>query len=327
VSGGTGRPVVVFSRRWKEQSLEQSYVIRSIAGAASRSAAVSVVTPGAPGPPLGDGGFDVLHIGQDGSGDWPSAGSASLPMEMPKGAVVIVDELSEALGDLLKTLGMQQHVFGVGPATTVTSSTPASVLSVVQGGGESDAHFVGMHVPVNPLAAVHRHNGFGYVDYILILSDRTGSHSEPPGAAAWLTSGFPAANVVVVENAEASLWRGRALRGSTSVDSRTDLWRLIAHARVCVDTAPGAIVARECVESLRFGTPILVPEGATAATCHIAGGGGLTYRNAAELLEGVGQLADQPFRSRLSQAGREYADANYGDPHAFSERVRSAIDQ
>ena len=117
-------------------------------------------------------------------------------------------------------------------------------------------------MPINPLAATHRHNGLGFTGYLLVLSDRVGSPevSPPTPMAAWLTARFPDKEVVVVEDAAAAVWRGRVLRGIVDVYTRTDLWRLVAHARVTVDLSPGPIIARECVESLRFGTPIVVPQ-------------------------------------------------------------------
>jgi hypothetical protein len=190
---------------------------------------------------------------------------------------------------------------------------------------DRDDHFIGLHVPINPLAATHRHNGFGFVDYVLLLSGRAGSHEVPPDEVAWVTAGFPDADVVVIENGIASVWKGRALRGSTAVDTRTDLWRLIAHARVCIDLSPGATLAKECIEALRYGTPILVPNEATAAAVHARSGGGLTYESMGQLVQCVTQLLDDTTRQTLSDAGRRYADSTYGDPIAFTERVTAVL--
>ena len=60
-----------------------------------------------------------------------------------------------------------------------------------------------------------------------------------------MSAAFHDAYVIVVENAVAAAWKGRVLRGTTSVDTRMDLWRLIAHANVCVDLDPGPQIARE----------------------------------------------------------------------------------
>jgi hypothetical protein len=181
-------------------------------------------------------------------------------------------------------------------------------------------------VPINPLAATHRHNGFGFTGYILVLSDRTGTPAVAPPTpmVAWLTARFPDKEVVVVEGATAAVWRGRVLRGIVDVYTRTDLWRLVAHARVTVDLAPGPIIARECIESLRFGTPILVPA-ASAARPHADAGGGMTFTGYPELLAGVAHLSDDDVRATMSSRGRTYADAHYGDQRAFVDVVSRAL--
>ncbi len=37
-----------------------------------------------------------------------------------------------------------------------------------------------VHIPINPLAAAHRHNGFGFTGYMLVLSGRERPHDIPP---------------------------------------------------------------------------------------------------------------------------------------------------
>ena len=153
---------------------------------------------------------------------------------------------------------------------------------------------VGVHVPVNRLAEQYRHHGFGFTDYPLVLSDRTGAErEEPPPAAAWISAAFIEADVVVVEDAVAWAWKGRALRGKVSVDTRMDLWRLLAHANVCIDLAPGPYIARECIEALRFGTPIIVPDRPGPGAVHARASGGATFRDASELLEAAASLRER----------------------------------
>ncbi len=157
---------------------------------------------------------------------------------------------------------------------------------------------------MNRLAEQHRHHGFGFTGYLLVLSDRTGAHEGPPPAAAWLSSAFNDADVVVVEDAVASGWKGRALRGKVSVDTRMDLWRLLAHANVCIDLAPGSHIARECIEALRFGTPIIVPQDSGPGALHAAGAGGATFRDESELLAAVDHLpGGYRARRRVSPGG------------------------
>jgi len=189
----------------------------------------------------------------------------------------------------------------------------------------SAVHQVGLHVPVNPLAAAHRHNGLGFTGYVLVLSDRGPDEADaktPTPLASWIVARFPRRHVVVVEQAVASIWRSRSLRGRVTVDTRTDLWRLVAHAQVVVDLRPGPLVARECVESMRYGIPVVVPAG-TVASDLAALGGGLWYHGVAELLGCVDAFGDSDLRDTLGEQGREVADKLYGDPGRFVERVRA----
>jgi hypothetical protein len=315
---GNASPALVLSRSWKADQGELPFVVRTVAGAASRRGPVTVLTPDdAPGP-VADGAFDLFGVG---SGDVWTARDVHLPSPLGEGSIIIVDEITDDLTPWLRSTS-PQAVFAIADASG--GAVPRTILSIVGGGDDGEAPFIGLHVPVNPLAAAHRHNGFGFVGYLLVLSDRTGPQAQPPDAAAWLTAAFHDANVVVVEDAVASVWRGRALRGSTTVDSRTDLWRLIAHARVCIDLAPGPFVARECIESLRFGTPIIVPEG-TAAARHAAAGGGLTFASMGQLVHRVEQCDDEAFLLRLADEGKRYADDTYGDPLLFCRRVAQAL--
>ncbi len=312
-------PVVLCSRTWSERSSELAYAIRAIAGAASRGGPIAVCVPGPTGHPEADGAFDLVPVGVDPSGGWPRQPDVT-NLNSPNEAVVVMDVDEPGIEPLLALLphsgrrfALSGEVDGTQPLKTVALET------------DRDEHFIGLHVPINPLAATHRHNGFGFVDYVLLLSGRSGNHEVPPDEVAWVTAGFPDADVVVIENGIASVWKGRALRGSTAVDTRTDLWRLIAHARMCIDLSPGATLAKECIESLRYGTPILVPNNAAAAAVHAQSGGGFTYESMGQLVQRVTQLLDDSIRQTLSDAGRRYADNTYGDPIAFTERVSEVL--
>ncbi len=182
-------------------------------------------------------------------------------------------------------------------------------------------------IPLNPLAQKHRHNGFGFVGYHLVLSGRSGPNEVPPAAASWLTAAFHDQHVIVVEDGIASAWQGRALRGRVHVDSRMDLWRLIAHAAVCVDIDPGPVIARECIEAMRFGTPIMVPAGSGPATVHAAAGRGFAFEEPEELIWAVAALESVPLRSTTSARAQKYADVYYGDPTEFSESLRAVLGQ
>ena len=300
----------VFGCHWLDRRSELAFVTRSIAGAASRCGPVAVVVPGNPGHSVADGAFDLQGVGRVGALRWPD--------DLPTDSVVLVDELTPEV------------------ATLLTRVEPASVLFLSAGNDAPNAAWrrlqlvggddpIGVHVPVNRLAEQHRHHGFGFTNYLLVLSDGTGEQAEPPSAAAWLSAAFSDADVVVVENAVASAWRGRALRGKVSVDTRMDLWRLLAHANVCIDLAPGAHIARECVESMRFGTPIVVPESSGPAAVHARASGGATFADASELLAGVASFQSEAHKAEAARSARHYGDAHYGDPAALVRRVEALL--
>jgi hypothetical protein len=303
---------VIVGCHWLENRSELAFVTRSIAGAASRCGPVVVLVPGDPGR-RADGAFDLEGVGTRGALEWPAGISNE--------TTVIVDDLTAEVTALLADVDPQavQFVSGTGGAAT----NPAWQRLPLVGGHDP----VEVHVPVNRLAEHHRHHGFGFTDYLLVLSDRTDSHEEPPAAAAWLSAAFPKADVVVLEDAVASAWKGRALRGKVTVDTRMDLWRLFAHANACIDLAPGPHIARECVESLRFGTPVIVPDRPGPGAAHAQSSGGATFRDASELLDAAASFQNEAHRAQASAAARLYADTHFGDPAALVRRLRDLIGQ
>jgi hypothetical protein len=175
---------------------------------------------------------------------------------------------------------------------------------------------VAPYVPVNPMAAQDRHHGFGFTDYVLILSGPD-EGSDPPAAADWIGSGLPDADVVVVGDGVASAWKGRSLRGRVGVDTRTDLWRLMAHAIVCVDVAPGPLIGLECIEALRYGTPVIVPDGSGVASFHAKASSGHVFADAAGLVAATLEMHVPRKRAEASESGKAYADEYFGDPDRF----------
>ncbi|MGA3215275.1 MAG: glycosyltransferase [Acidimicrobiales bacterium] len=109
--------------------------------------------------------------------------------------------------------------------------------------------------------------------------------------------------------------------------SRPNLWKLLAHAELCLDLRPQGIVGRETLESLLFGTPVVVPEGTVAAEIAEASQGGLWYRDYGELFDAAKAILDSPsLRARLSREGRAWAEQVHGDQRRFSaQAVRLAF--
>ena len=99
----------------------------------------------------------------------------------------------------------------------------------------------------------------------------------------------------------------------------------LAHANVCIDLGPGAIIARECVEALRFGTPVIVPDEMGPAVLHAQESGGSVFGDPDELLAAVGRMQNDTTRSAVSNAGRRYSESHFGDPVAVVARVQALL--
>jgi len=305
---------------------ELSFVTRAVAGAVSRSAAVTVVAPLESEAREPDGAFDLVGIGVRPGDRWPEPGAARWPTPPGPGTIWILDEASNDAVAILGAFGTMGRAFTIA-AAAATEGTGLRQLSLTPG-DRGASGIVGMHVPVNPLAAAHRHAGLGFTGYVLVLSDRSNTPpvQPPTPAVAWLTARFHDRHIVVVEGGTAAAWKGRALRGVVGVETRTDLWRLLAHASVVVDVAPGTIIGRECIESLLLGTPIVVPEESTAAA-HAHSGGGMTYSAVADLLDAVEFLSGEGARSPVADRGRAYAEEYYGNAGRFVDRVQRTLSQ
>ncbi|HEX3333945.1 MAG TPA: hypothetical protein VHS57_06365 [Acidimicrobiales bacterium] len=278
---------------------------------------MTVLAPGPAGATSPDGVFDVVGIGRD--------GALREPGGLPRDAVVIADELTIEAASVVSSSGLAPGFFLSAPDGS--GAPPWRRLSVVPDLGQEGPWSVRPYVPVSPLAAGDRHHGFGFTGYQLVLAGAAGAGTDPPAAAAWLTAAFHEAEVVVVCDALASSWRGRARRGQVTIDTQMDLWRLLAHASVCVDLDPGTLLARECVEALRFGTPIAVPVESGPAAVHARAGGGFTFADAEELIEGVARMQDGAERSHVAAQGRRYADAAFGDPARLVADVRALLER
>lgn len=241
---------------------------------------------------------------------------------------------------LARRLAPKAPVISWGPGTDETPDRQLAPVdlrlsfvappSTAPGGGSGSTAAgtvdVGFHVPVNPAAGARPHTGFGFVDYLLVLTDgRTmATNRSPTGAVAWITARFPGQWVVVIEAGAAEVWRGRARRGAIAVDNRADLWRLMAHARTVIDLQPGPWLARECVEAMYFATPVVVPA-RSAGAAHAAAGGGLWFADVAEMLGSVEALGDSDVRRALGRQGQTLAKARYGAPQAFVTDLGRAL--
>jgi hypothetical protein len=325
--------IAVFSASWTRAPLcESAVAVRSIAGALSRLATVDVFVPGE-GRPFGDGAFDVAPIR-----------SAQMPRGLYR--AVVVDAGPGDLEELSRSVASR----AAGAPVLSVGSAPIAVDGVLDVGigelhdhdavggrdhpadGDDGAakpvvHHVGLYARVHPGASSRRHHGLVTVpDYLLVLGDRPGvpATPSPSDRARWLLARFAHQYVVVLEGGVARAWRSRSCVAQFSVHTRMDLWILMAQAWGVVDLLPGALYARECVEALRYGVPIVVPDGRAAGRLARASGG-MRFSCTAELLSCAEALGDTTTREALAAAGREVADRWYGDPHGLVTRLAGVL--
>lgn len=239
-------------------------------------------------------------------------------------------------GDAAARLRGADALLTVGAARTAANTGKGEPLS-----HPGPVHDLGVFVATNRLAAQAPLHGINCEDYILVLAATEHDDTSDPrrqgaraaratwasmaSAASWLIARFARAYVATVADGAVTIWHHRHAMTTVPVASRTDLWRLMAWARVMVDPAPGYIVARECVEALLLGTPIVVPAGSRGHAHSSAGNGGTAYHSVAGLLGAVEALQDPEASRRYGNQGRAYALEHFGTAETFVGRMRAAL--
>lgn len=192
--------------------------------------------------------------------------------------------------------------------------------------GPEHVHFVGLPFAVN--ASVLREpepRVGGARDYILVLTDGSPARHDP-----WLEvlqMRFGSHRVVV------STPRTLAVREPGGVGYEwqettrpSDLLRLMAWAELTVDLHPGALFGRRSLESLMYGTPIVVPHDSSAQEHAENGSGGLWFDGIGGLVWCTEAILDRSVRAALGEQGRRYAQRRYGSTNSFVAGVMTAVD-
>jgi hypothetical protein len=181
---------------------------------------------------------------------------------------------------------------------------------------------IGAPLSASPSARTEPNTWVGDTGYILVLTDvAEEADNEPAALARLLRLRFPDPPVGIVHSDAFCAWhRGRVTRG-WAVERTSDLHRLMAWARVTVDLRPGRLFARRCVDSLLFGTPIVVPADSRGREHAERGRGGLWFSDPAELTWCVDALLDTRAHDAFALQGRAYAEEEYGSTDAFVDRV------
>jgi hypothetical protein len=184
----------------------------------------------------------------------------------------------------------------------------------------SRVHRLRLALPVNRLAATAGIVGVSaFGRYVLMISgfaDDPASGRCPPHD--YLRHVF---GDIAVAEVRRNRWlvtgQGRSFE-MTWAPTRMNLWRLMAQAAVTVDLRSPGPIGREAIESLHFGTPVVVPDSSVAAEHAAASNGGLWYRNQGEMVDFVRAiLEDDAVASQLGANGERWAEQAHGDTESF----------
>ncbi len=352
-TGSDRRPpvVVLLTGSW-ESSSEAGWVMRQVAGAVASAAEVHVITPETSGGTLReapgvttDSVFTVHRV----SARWAGAAEvitgldpelaliAGRPSSDPAGALGVLDALGalDRSGHDLPCAALAL-VDGLDPSPppaalldraqavlAVTESERASMVGRWRQG--RTVRRVGAPLSANPSALTEPNTWVGTNDYVLVVTGvSTGQLDQEAELARILRMRFPDTRVGICHSDAFCVWhRGRPHQG-WPIQRSSDMARLMAWARMTVDLRPGTYFGRRCVESLLFGTPIVVPGDSRAREHAERGRGGLWFENPAELAWCVEAMLDPDTRASLSSQGQAYAEEEYGSTDRFIERVLSA---
>jgi len=298
------------------------------------------------------GGFlpEIAAEGILASAALPSMEAAATVLSCEPDVVVLAGPATFWLGDALPVEPGRPRVVLLplsGDDPVLSSAAFGRVLSPVDGvgafsGGEydriarlgtSDAfprlYHLQLALPVNRLAAAAGMAGLAaFGRYVLVISafgDDPANGRCPPHD--YLRHVFGSVSIAEVR-------RNRWLVTSASgrrfdpvwAPTRMNLWRLMARADVTVDLRSPGPIGREAIESLRFGTPVVVPDGSVAAEHARQSNGGLWYRNPGEMADCARTLLhDEALRSRLGASGEEWAERHHGDTDTFVETATRLV--
>jgi hypothetical protein len=236
----------------------------------------------------------------------------------PQVPVVLV-----ALGTDLNSVAFPHFGRVFDRAQVVLTITETERLAVIEHHGGADrVHCVGAPLAANPSSLNEPNTWVGKTDYVFVITGtKTHAVEEPVALARLVRLGFPEYPVGISATDAFSVWHQGRLGEGWPVERSSDLARLMAWARVVVDLRPGPLFGRRCVDSLLYGTPIIVPGNSRAREHAELGGGGLWFDTPGELVWCVEAMLDPEVRAAFSAQGKAYAEEAYGSTDGFIQRV------
>jgi hypothetical protein len=238
--------------------------------------------------------------------------------EVPVGLLVLGSDLTSAAFPHFAPLFARADVI------LVATETEGAAVAAAHGCADR-VRRIGAPLSTNLSALSEPNPWVGPSGYVLVLTTADVEDDDPQVELSRLVRlRFPERPVGLCYTDGFFVWHEGRLNRGWPVERSSDMARLLAWARVVVDLDPGTLIARRCVESLLYGTPIVVGAGTRAREHAQRGGGGLWFDDPAELLWGVEALLDDDAHAAFSAQGQAYAEDEYGSTDRFVERVTSA---
>ncbi len=171
-----------------------------------------------------------------------------------------------------------------------------------------ETHHVGLPMAANQSVLREPNTWTGEKDYVVVLSGvREDSNEWPSVLARLLQARFAGRKLALVASDSFTVMDEGILKRPPGAVKGSDFLRLMAWADVTVDLRPGRLFARRTLESLLYGTPIVVPATSRAEE-HAEAGGGLWYENPSDLLCTVDALLSSDLGRQLGLRGKQYAE-------------------
>ena len=211
-------------------------------------------------------------------------------------------------------------------AKTVLAITETERLTIREHHqGVGDIYRIGAPLAANPSAMSEPNGSVGDTGYILVLSGVSlDEKRDESGLCRLLRVQFPDTVVGIAYTDSFRTWFNGRVSTDAPIERSSDLSRLLAFAHITVDLRPGQLFGRHCIESMLFGTPIVVPRQSRAREHAERGRGGLWFAHAGELVWCVEALLEPTTHSALSEQGRSFAESEYGSTDEFIARVTEA---
>jgi hypothetical protein len=189
----------------------------------------------------------------------------------------------------------------------------------------TSVHRVGAPLAANPSARTEPDALLGSAEYVLVLAnvDSDADHRAAE-LARFLRTAMPGLPLAVAYHDGLFVWHEGRVRKGPPVERSSDVARLMAWSRATVDLRPGRLFARRSVESLLYGTPIVVPHDSRAREHAELGKAGLWFADPGELTWCIEAMLDPATRASFGEQGQEYAEREYGSTDRFIARVSDA---